>query len=82
MNRDEIARANTVRVAGALLRRLQHLEDTLAAMNPSRGRTPKEVAELRARLQRLQQTVGLDDEEPHAPSPVQPIVDLHDPTDA
>jgi hypothetical protein len=63
--------------------RRQHLEDALAAMQPKPStRTAEEVAELRARLQRLQQTVGLDDEEPHAPSPVQPIVDLHDPTDA
>jgi hypothetical protein len=61
--------------------RRQHLEDALAAMQPKPStRTAEEVAELRALLQRLQQTVGLDDEEPHTPSPVYPVVDLDGPT--
>jgi hypothetical protein len=45
--------------------RRQHLEDALAAMQPKPStRTAEEVAEQRARLERLQQTVGLDEREP------------------
>jgi hypothetical protein len=43
--------------------RRQRLEDALAALQPKPSMRPaEEVAELRARLERLQQTVGLDDE--------------------
>jgi hypothetical protein len=82
--RREQQRQTTASVAEDFKRRdkirRQQLADALAAINPKPStRTAEEVAEMHARLPRVRQTVGLDNEAPRTASSVQLIVDLDNP---